>query len=365
LDNYFITLKSVLVDNNLLDKPECIYNVDESGVPLEHRSPLVITKRGQHKVRYCTSGNKSQITVVACIKATGQCMPPFIIFDAKNLNIDWTRDEVPGTTYGLSDNGWIDTILFKEWFFRHFLKHAGSARPLLLLLDGHSSHYNMDVITMARDNDVIIFTLVPHTTHEMQPLDTAVFGPFKTRWQEACHHYIQKNPGRVITKYTFNTIFSEAWLNSLVPANIVSGFKTCGVYPFNPKAVLDHNPCEMNKSNSQSSGSSTSKGDSLNASGSSHREFTDEEESRFARRYREGYDLTDPRYSAWLKVNYPAEQCQEQELSQYFSDVLPLEPVDMSAMESISSECENADLQATVTDVTPGLTPTPGSFSCH
>ena len=31
---------------------------------------------------------------------------------------------------------------------------------------------------MARDNDVIIFTLVPHTTHEMQPLDTAVFGPF-------------------------------------------------------------------------------------------------------------------------------------------------------------------------------------------
>ena len=127
----------------------------------------------------------------------------------------------------------------------------------------------------------------------------------------------------------------------------MSGFKTCGVhvYPFNPKAVLDHNPCEMNKSNSQSSGSSTSKGNSLNASGSSHREFTDEEESHFERRYREGYDLTDPRYSAWPKVNYPAEPCQEQELSQYFSDVLPLEPVDMSAMESISSKCENADLR--------------------
>ena len=36
LINYFITLKSVLEDNNLLDKPECTYNVDESGVPLEH-----------------------------------------------------------------------------------------------------------------------------------------------------------------------------------------------------------------------------------------------------------------------------------------------------------------------------------------
>ena len=121
----------------------------------------------------------------------------------------------------------------------------------------------------------------------MQPLDTAVVGPFKTKWQEACHRYIQKHPGRIITKYTFNTIFSEAWIKSLVPANIVSGFKTCGVYPFNPKAVLDHDPCEANNSNSQSSGISASNGNSSNASSSNHREFADEEESRFARRYRE------------------------------------------------------------------------------
>ena len=39
LDNYFITLKSVSVDN-LLDKLECIYNVDESNVPLAQRSPF-------------------------------------------------------------------------------------------------------------------------------------------------------------------------------------------------------------------------------------------------------------------------------------------------------------------------------------
>ena len=68
-------------------------------------------------------------------------------------------------------------ILFKEWFFHHFLWHTGSARPLLLLLDGHSSHYDMDIITMVRENDVIVFTLVPHTTRKMQPLDTAVFEP--------------------------------------------------------------------------------------------------------------------------------------------------------------------------------------------
>jgi len=74
-------------------------------MPLDHRSPRVIARKGQRKVRYCTSGNKCQITIVVCINAIGQTMPPFIIFDAKNL----TRGEDPGTTYGLGD-----TELFKQ-----------------------------------------------------------------------------------------------------------------------------------------------------------------------------------------------------------------------------------------------------------
>ena len=73
-------------------------------------------------------------------------------------------------------------------------------RPLLLLLDGHSSQFNLDAVTMARENDAIIYTRVPHTTHEMQPLDAEVFGPLKSTWQEACHNYVQSHPGRIITK---------------------------------------------------------------------------------------------------------------------------------------------------------------------
>ena len=40
------------------------------------------------------TGNKSQVTIVACINAVGQTMPPFIIFDAKNLNLEWTRGAI-------------------------------------------------------------------------------------------------------------------------------------------------------------------------------------------------------------------------------------------------------------------------------
>ena len=56
-------------------------------------------------------------------------MPPFIIFDAKQLNILWTKGEVPGTRYGLSKNGWTDQELFKGRLKHHFLIHAVSATP--------------------------------------------------------------------------------------------------------------------------------------------------------------------------------------------------------------------------------------------
>ena len=47
-----------------------------------------------------------------------------VIFDAKNLNHAWTRNEVSGSKYGLSDKGWINTDLFEEWLIEHFIEYA-------------------------------------------------------------------------------------------------------------------------------------------------------------------------------------------------------------------------------------------------
>ena len=112
------------------------YNVDETGMPLNHRAPKVVTQKGQKKVRVQTTGDKSQITVVGCASATGQVIPPYVIFDTATLNVAWTEGEVPGTTYGLSKKGWIDTELFYHWLQNHFLKYAVLARPLYYYLMG-------------------------------------------------------------------------------------------------------------------------------------------------------------------------------------------------------------------------------------
>ncbi len=171
LNNYFDLLEDTLKSNEIFNDASRIFNCDETGIPLNPPSSKVVDKVGAKNPSYLTGSTKTQVTVLACTCATGYVIPPFVIFDRKTLNPELTKGEVPGTLYGLSSNGWIDIELFSGWLFDHFLKYAPRCRPLLLLLDGHSSHYCPEAIKMAAAEKVIIFVLPTDTTHLAQPLD--------------------------------------------------------------------------------------------------------------------------------------------------------------------------------------------------
>ncbi len=84
--------------------------------------------KGTKKVHCRTSGNKAQITVLACANAAGAVIPPMVIFEGKRLNPDWTKGEVPDTLYGMSDSGWTDMELFNHWMNWLFLPNIPPAR---------------------------------------------------------------------------------------------------------------------------------------------------------------------------------------------------------------------------------------------
>jgi len=112
-ESYFNLLGDVLTKNMLKDKPCQIYDYDESGMPLQHKIPKVVSTKGTKKVRQASSGNKTQITVLGCASATtGQVMPAMVVFTGKNFNHMLSRGEVPGTLYGMSPSGWMDQELF-------------------------------------------------------------------------------------------------------------------------------------------------------------------------------------------------------------------------------------------------------------
>ena len=111
---------------------------------------------------------------------------PFI-FKLHTLQDGMDVGEVPGTMYGLSESGWINKEIFSDWFTFHFLRYAPPARPLLILMDSHSSHFTPDFIHRAANEEIIVMCLPPNSTHCIQPLDKGAFSSLKQAWREnAC-----------------------------------------------------------------------------------------------------------------------------------------------------------------------------------
>ncbi len=133
-------------------------------------------------------------------------------------------------------------------------------------------------------------------------------------------------------KFNFNFLFSKAWLQALTPANLIAGFKTCGIFLLNPSAIIVNSSSnthsdpptdtasreEKNESHNDASGVSESF--SIEETGSvslcdghadtedpvCNIEFNSQQEALFRRRFDEGYNLnTDPEYNRWLEINHP------------------------------------------------------------
>ena len=66
--------------NNILDKPAQVFNLDETEMPLDPQPPKVVTLKGVKHVTSVSTGNKSQITVLSCCSASGNVIPPLVIF---------------------------------------------------------------------------------------------------------------------------------------------------------------------------------------------------------------------------------------------------------------------------------------------
>ena len=135
ITKYYDLQECALSFNKLLDKPSQIFILDETGMTLNPATPHLVATRGMKHPSAVGSGDKSQVTVLASCSASGYVLQ------------DYTVGEVPGTVYGLSKKGWIDGELLEMWFVRHFLVHAPPVRPILLVMDGHSSHYDHHLLS--------------------------------------------------------------------------------------------------------------------------------------------------------------------------------------------------------------------------
>ncbi|GFS21215.1 tigger transposable element-derived protein [Elysia marginata] len=130
--------------------------------------------------------------------------------------------------------GWMTRQNFLS-FLEHFIKYTKPTKdsPVLLLLDNHKSHVSLDAIKFCRQDYVTMLSLPPHCSHELQPLDKTVYGPFKTFCNQAsdrwCHD--ATNRGKPMTIHTLPSIVNYRFTHAFNQKNILSGFKSTGIYP--------------------------------------------------------------------------------------------------------------------------------------
>lgn len=106
-------------------------------------------------------------------------------------------------------------------------------RNVLLIVDGHTTHKSVEAIEYCRAHGII------HCTHEMQPLDVAVFSPLMTYYKEELNLWLHFNLQKIVTLYNVGSLFGKAFRRAATLNNGLSGFEKTGIFPFNPNVFSD------------------------------------------------------------------------------------------------------------------------------
>ena len=284
-----------------------IYNSDETGVTIVFKPGKVVTELGQRNVYSVSAAERGKThTILSCVSACGFVLPPMMIYPRKRPVPEHLRESAyPNTLFASSETGWINAQLYLDWF-KFFLENVPPTRPILLIQDGHHSHVSIELIELARANDVHLLCLPAHTSHLLQPLDVGVFKSFKSNFNKACSKYMSEYPGRVITTDILASIVAKAYPLSFTPVNIMSGFKKSGVWPINTGEVTDRHIAPSTALRVQTKTLDPACDSNLDEPIQDSPLFSPELEAFYKKRYEEKYDIVDdPEYIAWLKINHP------------------------------------------------------------
>ena len=221
--------------------PERIYNLDETGVSTVHAPGKVVAPKGVKQVGAMTSGERgANITVISCVNAIGNAIPPMMIFPRVNFRDIMLKGAPPGTIGQAHKSGWSNGEKFLI-FLRHLISQIKPSKeePILLLLDNHESHATIEAVTLAKESGIVMLTFPPHTSHKLQPLDRTVFGSFKKYYGTACSEWMLSNGGKPLSIYNVAECVGKAYLLSFTPLNIQAGFRVSGIWPINENIFTD------------------------------------------------------------------------------------------------------------------------------
>ena len=186
---FFDDLSAFLTEKEILNDPKYIYNADELTGLQDHFEDNAVLASTTGRVFQITPKEKGETTtLLTAVNANGDRSPMLIIFKVKIVRKEWAEYAPPDGYVRCSEKGWITSELMVEFGrkFTEFIKkkrrygEIEKEKTVLLLLDGHSTHFlNYDFIASLHSENIEVWCLPAHTSQYLQPLDKDVFSTMK------------------------------------------------------------------------------------------------------------------------------------------------------------------------------------------
>jgi hypothetical protein len=203
-----------------------------------------IFRRGCKYAEQVGDHSKTAISVMFCGSATGQLLPPYVVYKGSNVYDSWCAGGPKGAVYTSSPSGWFDMFIFGDWFKKIFLPAVRRLPGKKLLLgDNLASHISPDVIQICKEENIQFVCLPANSTDKLQPLDVGFFGPMKNAWRKQLKGYADKDPtAKLLLKTEFPRMVKEL-ITSLSPdKHLPAAFEKCGLFPIDREKVLSRIP---------------------------------------------------------------------------------------------------------------------------
>ena len=107
---------------------------------------------------------------------------------------------------------------------------------VVLIMDGHGSHFTLELLTYCRQVGIVIVLRPQHTTHILQGEDLVHFAVFKPAYHNtkmtALGKKIFKKGAYRLTAADLLKVAKKAWEDAFSPDNCLKAWRVIGVSPF-------------------------------------------------------------------------------------------------------------------------------------
>jgi hypothetical protein len=223
--------------------PADTYNFDETGFRIGMgRHQKIITRDPKARPYIESSTNRESITLIEAVSGDGYTLPPMVILSATTHRENWYPPGLEDNyLVGVSDSGYSNDELGLRYIehFNKFTKDRRCGQYRLLLFDHHESHETYEFLKFCDDEKIIPFGLPPHSTHFLQPLDVAVFQPFK-HWHGQELDEAARTGCKDFNRVEFLDSLATIRKKTFKKRTILKSWRETGLIPYNPDLILNH-----------------------------------------------------------------------------------------------------------------------------